>query len=221
MALPQIDSYRLPREEDLPANRAPWIPDPERAVLLIHDMQHYFLRGYDPAGQPLAPVVANIAALRGACRDAGIPTVYTAKPGGMDPDRRGLERDFWGPGMAAVPEQTAIAAPLAPGGDDTLVTKWRYSAFVQTDLAERMRRSGRDQIIVTGVYAHIGCLLTAADAFMRDIEPFVVADAMADFSAEDHMFAVRYAARRCAVAMTSAAVLTAIAGAVPAASGSG
>ncbi|GAA3748677.1 bifunctional isochorismate lyase/aryl carrier protein [Spinactinospora alkalitolerans] len=203
-ALPQIQPYPLPGPEELPANRAPWRPDPARAALLVHDMQRYFLRPYPPGEQPLAAALANIAALRDACRAAGVPVVYTAKPGDMDPGRRGLERDFWGGGMRAVPEHTGITEHLAPDAEDVLITKWRYSAFVQTDLAERLRRRGRDQILVTGVYAHIGCLLTAADAFMRDIQAFFVADAMADFSAEDHRFAVHYAARRCAVVLPAA-----------------
>ncbi|WP_067974679.1 isochorismatase family protein [Nocardiopsis trehalosi] len=211
MSLPHIEPYDLPAAEDLPENRAPWTPDPARAALLIHDVQRYFLRPYPADSAPLSGALANIAALRTACRAAGVPVVYTAKPGGMDPERRGLERDFWGAGMRAVPEHTEVTAALRPEDGDTLLTKWRYSAFVQTDLAERLRRQGRDQLLITGVYAHIGCLLTAADAFMRDIEPFFVADAMADFTAEDHRFAVGYVARRCGVALTTARAAAAVA----------
>ncbi|GAB3699259.1 isochorismatase family protein [Nocardiopsis oceani] len=210
MALPTIDPYPLPTADELPENRAPWTVDADRAVLLVHDMQRYFLRPYDQENQPVAGATANIAALRAACRTAGVPVVYTAKPGDMSPEQRGLERDFWGGGMKAVAEHTDITAGLAPEGEDVLLTKWRYSAFAQTDLAERMAAKGRDQIIVTGVYAHIGCQLTAADAFMRDIQPFLVADAVADFSADHHRSALLYAAGRCAAVIPTEQALGAL-----------
>jgi bifunctional isochorismate lyase/aryl carrier protein len=104
---------------------------------------------------------------------------------------------------------------LAPGPDDVVLTKWRYSAFVRTDLADRLLPAGRDQLIITGVYAHIGCQATAVEAFSRDVQPFLVADAVADFSAEHHRAAVTYAAQRCAVATTTEALTGAFA-AVPA-----
>ncbi|GAA1466669.1 isochorismatase family protein [Nocardiopsis exhalans] len=210
MALPTIDPYPLPTAEELPENRANWTADADRAVLLVHDMQRYFLRPYTEGAQPVTAVTANIAALRSACHAAGVPVVYTAKPGDMTPQQRGLERDFWGGGMKAVAEHTGITDALAPEGEDVLLTKWRYSAFAQTDLAERMAAQGRDQIIVTGVYAHVGCQLTAADAFMRDIQPFLVADAVADFSAEHHRSALVYAAGRCASVITADQALTAL-----------
>jgi isochorismate hydrolase len=44
--------------------------------------------------------------------------------------------------------------------------------------------------------------VVAADAFMHDIQPFVVADAVAGFSAEDHSMALRWIARTGVVCTT-------------------
>ncbi|WP_326827313.1 MULTISPECIES: isochorismatase family protein [unclassified Streptomyces] len=78
----------------------------------------------------------------------------------------------------------------------------RHNAFLRSHLGRMLRSAGRDQLIVCGVYAHLGVLLTAADAFMHDIQPFVVADAVADFSAEEHSMALRWAARSGVVCTT-------------------
>lgn len=66
---------------------------------------------------------------------------------------------------------------------------------------------GADQLVICGVYAHIGVLASAVDAFSNDVQPFVVADAVADFSARDHRFALEYAVRKCAVVVTAEDVL--------------
>jgi isochorismate hydrolase len=66
-----------------------------------------------------------------------------------------------------------------------------------------MRAQRRDQLIICGVYAHIGILVTAIEAFSNDIQPFLVADAIGDFSAEFHRMAINYAALRCAVVTTT------------------
>ena len=59
-----------------------------------------------------------------------------------------------------------------------------------------LKESGRNQLIITGVYAHFGCMTTATDAFMRDIKPFMVADALADFSRDEHLMSLKYVAGR-------------------------
>ncbi|MET9441299.1 isochorismatase family protein [Streptomyces sp. NPDC006610] len=203
--IPPIEPYPLPSADDLPGNTAGWSADPDRAVLLVHDMQRYFLRPFPAALRE--PLVRNAARLREQAVLTGMPVAYTAQPGGMTDEQRGLLKDFWGPGMRVDPADREVVEPLAPGPDDQVFTKWRYSAFFRSGLLEWMRAHGRDQLVLCGVYAHVGVLMTAVDAFTHDIRPFLVADAVADFSAGDHRLAVEYAARRCAVVTTTDAVL--------------
>ncbi len=212
MAIAPIDSYPMPWPDDLPANTAGWTPDPRRAVLLVHDMQHYFLAPFAEGEQPRTDLVANVVALRERCAELGVPVVYTAQPGDMTDEQRGLLKDFWGPGMSAAEEDRGIPAVLAPGQADAVLTKWRASAFHRTGLLDLLTASGRDQLVICGVYAHVGVLLTASDAFAHGVQAFVVADAVADFTPQLHEMALRYAATRCAMAVPTATVLDALAG---------
>ncbi|MFJ7203682.1 isochorismatase family protein [Streptomyces sp. NPDC098789] len=198
MSLPRIEPYPLPTADSLPPGRVDWLPDPARSVLLVHDLQNHFLSAYGDGSPTVAALLGSVARLRAEADRAGVPVLWSAQRGGQSPAERGLQQDFWGPGLPADPVAEAIADAVAPRSADSVFTKWKYSAFVRTDLAERMAALGRDQLVVVGVYAHIGVLLTAADAWMRDIQAFVVADAVADFSAREHRMALEYAAGRCA-----------------------
>lgn len=205
--LPTVPAYDLPTESEIPASRASWTLAPARAALLVHDMQRYFLRPYDAEAAPIPALIAHVAALIAAARKAGVPVFYTAQTGWQDRRDRGLQADLWGPGMSRDPDHQDIVPDLAPAEDDIVLVKHRYSAFQRSNLETLMRARGRDQLIVCGVYAHIGCQLTAAEAFQRDIEPFFVADALADFSRDKHMAAVAWAAATCAVALSTRQVL--------------
>ncbi|GAA2976098.1 isochorismatase family protein [Actinokineospora diospyrosa] len=203
--IPPIEPYPLPTADDLPANTAAWTVDPARAVLLVHDMQRYFVR---PFAQDMRDrVVGNIAGLREVLTAGGARVAYTAQPGRMTDEERGLLKDFWGPGMRTSPADRAVVDELAPRDDDWVFTKWRYSAFFRSDLLARMRAENRDQLVLCGVYAHVGVLATAIEAYTNDIRTFLVADAIGDFSERYHRLAVDYAAARCAVVATTADLL--------------
>ena len=204
--LPTIADYPLPTRAELPANRVDWTIDATRAVLLVHDMQAYFLDAFGPSSALTKTVADNIAQLRDAARAHDVPVYFTAQPPTQRPEDRGLLWDFWGPGIQGDGRHRIVEA-LQPVPDEQLITKWRYDGFLRTDLEERIRRDGRDQLIITGVYAHIGCLATATSAFMRDIQPFLIADGLADFSAGYHASAVKYAAERCAVVLDTESAL--------------
>ncbi|RDW13753.1 isochorismatase family protein [Paracoccus thiocyanatus] len=210
MALPAIAPYAPPTQAELPKARGPWQPRRDRLALLVHDMQRYFCRIY-PQDAPLAPVVGNIARLIHAARAAGVPVFYTAQKGDQFRPDRGLQADLWGPGMQAVPEHEQILPELAPASGDIVLVKHRYSAFQRSNLEHLMRARGRDQLMICGIYAHIGCLATAAEAFQRDIEAFAVADAQADFSREKHDLAMEWIAATCGVPLSSRQALDALA----------
>ena len=211
MALPKIAPYSYREQEH--QNRVNWRVDPVRAALLVHDMQGYFVRAFELErdGQHLPDAqiniaIANIRRLLDAAHAANIPVYYTAQPPRQNPADRRLLTDFWGDGLQD-DENARILDELAPTEADTVLTKWRYSAFVRSPLEEQLKDLGRDQLIIGGIYAHIGCLTTALEAFMRDIQPFMVADALADFTEKEHRMACEYASGRCARVLNTAEVL--------------
>ncbi|WP_187487535.1 isochorismatase family protein [Duffyella gerundensis] len=196
MTIPKLADYALPDAADLPQNKVQWAFEPPRAALLIHDMQDYFLNFWGENSPMIQQVVENIARLRRYCKAQGVPVFYTAQPNEQSDADRALLNDMWGPGLNKHPDQQKVVAALAPDADDHVLVKWRYSAFHRSPLEETLHEMGRDQLIICGVYAHIGCLTTATDAFMRNIKPFMVADALADFTREEHMMALTYTAGR-------------------------
>ncbi|VTT26494.1 isochorismatase [Klebsiella pneumoniae] len=196
MAIPKLESYALPTAAELPTNKVNWAFEPARAALLIHDMQEYFLNFWGEDSPLVQQVVANIAQLRHYCKSQGIPVFYTAQPNQQSDEDRALLNDMWGPGLNKHPDQQRVVSSLAPDEHDQVLVKWRYSAFHRSPLESILNETGRDQLIICGVYAHIGCLTTATDAFMRNIKPFMVADALADFSREEHMMSLTYTAGR-------------------------
>lgn len=198
----------MPTVANLRPGPAEWRVDPGRAALLVHDMQRYFVSFFPRDRSPATELLANIRTLRQTAAVLGMPVLFTVQPGRMSRADRGLLYDVWGAGMPD--EAKGIVEDLAPEPGDRVVTKYRYSAFHRTGLASDLAAMGRDQLVVCGVFAHIGCLLTACDAYAHDIQPFLVADAMADFTAEDHLMALDYAARRCAVTATTQGLVNAL-----------
>ncbi|WP_124707251.1 isochorismatase family protein [Gordonia insulae] len=208
MAIPSINPYEIPRGP-FPA-RVDWTLEAPRAALLIHDMQRYFIDAYQVDREPMATALPNMIRIREACRRAGVPVVYTAQPGDQHPSRRGILADFWGTGLEAGRDEEVIPE-LAPDAGDITVTKWRYSGFQRTDLRQLLAHHGRDQLIVVGVYAHMGCMISAAEAFMSDVAPFFVVDGMGDFTRDEHQMAAEYIGKRAGLVVTSDHVVKSLA----------
>lgn len=192
MAINKIMDYPMPEVDGWIQNKVNWDIVKEDAVLLIHDMQVYFTEAYNKNGKMYQTMVENIKKIRQECKNYGIPVVYSAQPEGQTREQRGLLLDFWGTGIPAGESRQDIINALYPEKDDILITKWRYSAFENTELSEFMESRKKHQLVITGVYAHIGCLTTSVIASMKNIKAFMISDALGDFSEAKHKMALEY-----------------------------
>lgn len=199
---PHIPSYELPNNETLELNKTEWKIDKRKSALLVHDMQNFWVERFiDPSF-----VVDAIAQVIELCRENNIPVIYSVGEKARNLAERGLSLDLWGPGIASSDDVTVsdpeIVEALAPQPQDYIVNKTKYSAFFKTDLEHILQRTGRNQLLITGIFAHHGCMATALDAFMRNIETFFVADALGDYSLEEHMMAIKYVAETSGIVST-------------------
>ncbi|KOU08978.1 MULTISPECIES: isochorismatase family protein [Streptomyces] len=204
MDVPVFHPYPMPGQDLGLENRVDWTVDPGRCVLLVLNMQGFFLRPYARGTSPLDALLTNCSALLATCRGLGVPVVHTVQPGTQAPGERGLLTDFWGKGLDDALEDAAIAREVAPDVSGTVLSTWRYSAFFGSGLERRLRELRRDQLVICGVYAHLGCVTTAVDAFSHNLEVFLAADAVADFSAQEHLAALSWAAGCCAAVRPTA-----------------
>lgn len=207
MSIPQISPYLVPELPEIAS--VDWALETSRAALLIHDMQKYFVDAYDKEAEPINHVIEHIRRLVLLADELRVPVFYSAQPPGQHRVRRGLLGDMWGEGMATS-KDAEIICQLKPKPHHVSITKWRYSAFERTDLEHALRFAKRDQLLITGVYGHMGCMVTAVDAFMKDIQPFIVGDAIGDFSAEEHANMMRWVAKRCGVVLSTEMALAQI-----------
>lgn len=169
---------------------------PGRAALVVIDIQNDFLAAggvFDRIGRdvvPLQQIVPRIAGLVEAAHHEGVPVVFvryvqspwTESDVQLEQRKRGRANErvcgegTWG----------AEFFQLAPGDRDVVVTKHRYSAFINTDLDVFLRSRHIETIVLVGVATN-GCVeATARDAFMNDYYVVVVDDACGTFSAPAH-----------------------------------
>lgn len=194
----------------LPVNRrtAPFCP--AKAALLVIDMQRFFLSPDSHAFLPAAPaIVPNIVALTAAFTRSQRPVVFTRHAN--TPGNAGRMAAWWRELPMRGHPLAAIDASL-PATEPAVVEKSQYDAFYQTDLEERLRGAGVEQVVVSGVATHLCCETTARSAFVRGFAVFVVIDGTATWNRERHVSSLRAMAHGCAVPLRAADLQTALAG---------
>lgn len=191
---------------EVPARPAPFSLEPTKTAVVVVDMQNDFASPggmFDRAGIDISciqAIVPNVRAVLESARANEVPIVYlkmsfrpdledaghpssptwlkhaalhagdlVTAPNG-EPSRV-LIRDCW---------NTDIVDALAPGADDVVLYKTRYSGFYKTDLDDVLRRKGVERLIVVGATTSVCVDSTVRDAMFRDYHCLIVSDATAE-----------------------------------------
>ena len=158
-----------------------------RSALLVVDMQRFFA---DPAGKGYLPCTAaimpNLRQLLAVFRRAGRPVIYTRHAHHPEMLDAGIMVRWWKENIIEGTPESEIIAKLAPRSSEKVVTKHRYSAFFDTDLATVLRSLRIEDLVISGVMTNMCVESTARDAYFRDYRSFIPADATGAPTEEMH-----------------------------------
>lgn len=166
--------------------------DPPRCAVLVHDLLPYYLQVLEESTRKA--VIDGAADVVSWARTHQAPVMASAPRPAIRIEQRGLGGNLWGLGPT-IEEASLSPLPELAADDVVWVRKRSLSAFFATDLDVELRRAGRDQLVVVGVFASQGIVATSFDALARDVECVVVSDAVADYSVHLHTLAMRQIAR--------------------------
>ncbi len=155
----------------------------QRSCLLVIDVQERLLPAMAEGGN----VVANAAVLIKAANRLGVPVLLSEQyPKGLGPTVAALS--------ALVPEGPAVA-------------KTEFSCAAAPGYLDRLRATGRDQLVLAGIEAHVCVLQTALQFRSLGYAVFVVADAVSSRKLESVGLALARMREAGAVPVTTEMVL--------------
>lgn len=177
---------------------------PSGCALAVVDMQNDFCHpegSYARRGVRLAPavpeIVHNLQRLIDAARRHRMPVFFIRMENSPWSDspawrrrRERLGRDPGAPPTCAAGSWGAEFFGVAPQAGDCVLTKHRFSAFVDTPLELYLRSLEVRTLVLGGVVTNVCVDSTARDAFMRDYWTVTVADCCAAGSLSDHRAAL-------------------------------
>ena len=171
--------------------------EPAKTALVVIDMQNFFVADVDTA-KSICPNINRLAAAvraRGGCV-AWVQMELAASPDA--PSQWPLYHEYFFTtakkeahklGCTRGSEGVKIYKDLDVGPNDIVTHKRRFSAFIQgaSDLHERLRERGIENLLIAGTVTNFCCETSARDAMMLDYRVAMVSDACAARYDEDHL----------------------------------
>lgn len=148
--------------------RNKFILEPAKAVLIVIDVQERLCAAMDQG--VLAQLVRNTGILLESARELALPVIFTEQY------VKGL-----GPTLAELKEKAPDAA---------CHEKMSFSCCGNAPFIEQLRKSGRTQVIVTGMETHVCVLQTVLDLLGDGFDVHVVKDAVMSRSGDNRQTAI-------------------------------
>ena len=155
----------------------------EKTCLIVIDVQEKLISAMSQADT----VVANITALLKAAERLGVPALFSEQyPKGL------------GPTVGALAPFAAKAGP---------VEKTEFSCASAPGFVERVKAAGREQLVLTGIEAHVCVLQSALQFKALGYSVFVVADAVSSRRSESAAIALERMRAAGVIAVTTEMVI--------------
>ena len=174
--------------------------DPNRSAVLVIDMQNDFCHpeGYFAKQHcdliPIHEMLPFLQRYLEGARKLGVTIVHV---------KSYLDEKFLSPPMIARNKQFGRINGICrkgtwgsefygifPVGNEIVLTKHAYSAFIDTDLREKLLSKGKQSIMVTGVMTNVCCESTLRHGFMLGFYTFLIEDCCASVEKTAHLAAV-------------------------------
>lgn len=170
--------------------------DPKVAALLVVDMQNDFCHPQGVSGKrgrqqtmtiEMAP---RLEAFIKACRGVGMPVIFvktihypwTDSPSWV----RRLDRDGGDSVCRPGTWGAEFYARIQPEEGEIIITKHRYSAFLETNLDLVLRSRGIRSLLISGVGTNVCVESTLRDGYMRDYYIVLLEDCVGATDLELH-----------------------------------
>lgn len=187
---------------------------PGHTALLVVDVQEDFCApdgAFARLGRDLGGIAAMLPALQGligSARQAGVTVIFLrfAQTQATESEVYREQRDRGRAGFLYCQEGTPGVEfyVVTPAAGEAIVTKHRYSGFINTDLELILRSSSIRTLVMTGVATN-GCVdATGRDGFMHDYYIVFTADSTATYWPEQHDATLRTVRDSYGVVATSA-----------------
>lgn len=168
-----------------------WTTLPQNSALLVVDMQNDFVLEGAPMEVPAArDAIPHIQRLIAQARTHNIPIFYTQHTLLEGAVNSPLEAEYnpklFTVGMRKGTKGVEVIDDLKPQPEDTIIEKYRYDAFHNTQLQSLLQTVRGlhqiDTVIITGTLTEVCCESTARGAYMRDYKVAFISDATGGLS---------------------------------------